>query len=69
MLKRFHFDRCEDASGVSGIGRVAEGCLFSDGKVVLHWESKHSSINIYNSISDLLQIHGHEGRTKIIWDD
>lgn len=69
MLRRFHFERKEDISGVSGIGIVAEGVQFSDGRVALHWESKHPSINIYASIEDLKEIHGHNGATQIIWDD
>lgn len=70
MLRRFHFERAEDASGVSGCGRVAEGCLFTDtGEVVVHWLGKHGSINMYHSIDDVIHIHGHEGRTRIVFDD
>jgi hypothetical protein len=69
MLKRFHFERNMDVSGVSGCGVVATGVLFDDGQIALHWESDHPSINIYRSIDDLLFIHGHEGATKIVWDD
>jgi hypothetical protein len=69
MLKRFHFDRLEDASGVSGTGRVAEGCLFETGEAVVHWLGCHGSINIYHSIEDVVSVHGHEGRTKIVFDD
>lgn len=69
-LRRFHFDRLEDASGVSGCGRVAEGCLFTDtGEAVVHWLGKHGSINFYHSIDDVIQVHGHEGRTQIVFDD
>ena len=70
MLKRFHFERLEDASGVSGTGRVAEGCLFVDtGEVVVHWLGCHGSINIYHSIDDIVFVHGHDGKTKIVYDD
>lgn len=69
-IRRFHFERLEDASGVSGCGIVAEGCLFLDtGKVVINWLGSHNSINIYNSLADVEFIHGHEGRTKIVFDD
>jgi len=69
-LRRFHFDRVEDASGVSGCGRVAEGCLFTDtGEAVIHWLGAHGSINVYHSIDDVILVHGHEGRTKIVFDD
>lgn len=70
MLKRFHFERVEDVSGTSGCGKVAEGCLFEDtGEVVVHWYGTHSSINIYHSIEDVVYIHGHQGKTRIVFDD
>lgn len=69
-LRRFHFERLEDASGVSGTGKVAEGCLFIDtGEVVVHWLGSHGSINIYHSMSDVEYIHGHGGKTKLVFDD
>jgi hypothetical protein len=69
-VRRFHFERLEDASGVSGCGIVAEGCLFIDtGEVVVHWLGAHSSINIYHSLEDVKYVHGHEGRTQIVFDD
>jgi len=68
--RRFHFMRKVDVSGVSGTGDgVAFGVMFSDGQIALHWEGAHSSINIYQSMDDLLFIHGHEGSTRVIWDD
>ena len=69
-LRRFHFERLEDASGVSGCGKVAEGCLFTDtGEAVVHWLGRHGSINLYRSLDDVIYVHGHEGRTKIVFDD
>ncbi len=68
-MRRFHFMRLEDASGVSGCGMVAEGVIFSNGKVALEWLSQHSSTNLYDSIRDVELIHGHEGRTRIVFDD
>lgn len=69
MLRRFHFERLEDASGVSGCGIVAEGVEFSNGHVALTWLSAHPSINLYDNMNDVMLIHGHEGRTKIVFDD
>lgn len=69
MMRKFHFERREDASGVSGCGMVAEGIIFSNGHVALTWLSKHPSINVYDSIEDVEIIHGHEGKTKIVFDD
>jgi len=68
-MRRFHFERLEDASGISGCGKVAEGVIFSNGKVVLEWLSNHASTNLYDSIDDVEYIHGHQGRTKIVFDD
>ena len=69
-LRRFHFERAKDISGVSGCGKVAEGCLFLDtGQVVVHWLGEHGSVNIYNSLEDVEYVHGHEGRTMIVFDD
>lgn len=68
-IRRFHFERLEDASGVSGCGKVAEGVIFSDGRVAVEWLSDHASTNLYNSIADVEFIHGHGGRTRIVYDD
>lgn len=69
-MRRFHFERLEDASGVSGCGNVAEGCIFIDtGEVIVHWLGKRSCINIYHSLEDVEFIHGHQGRTRIVFDD
>lgn len=68
-IRRFHFMRLEDASGVSGCGVVAEGVVFSNGKVALEWFGDHSSTNVYDSLADVEYIHGHGGRTRIVFDD
>ena len=68
-MRRFHFERTEDASGVSGCGRVAEGVIFSNGRVALEWLSNHASTALYDSLADVEYIHGHEGRTKIVFED
>jgi len=69
MMRRFHFLRTEDASGVSGCGIVAEGVVFSDGKVAVEWSGARASTNLYSSLDDVVYIHGHQGRTKIVFDD
>lgn len=68
-IRKFHFMRLEDASGVSGCGKVAEGVVFSNGKVALEWFGEHSSTNVYDSLEDVEYIHGHGGRTKIVFED
>lgn len=68
-MRRFMLVRSEDISGVSGTGDVAEGVAFSTGKVVIAWMRTPISIDIYDSVDDLLAIHGHNGRTRIRWLD
>lgn len=68
-FRRFVLVRSEDVSGVSGTGEVAQGVLFGTGKAVISWTRMPTSIDIYDSVEDLLAIHGHEGRTRIRWLD
>lgn len=67
-MRLFHLVREVDVSGISGTGVVAEGVVFSDGKVALRWKSRLSSIGIFQSVEDLMNIHGHEGSTKLVWE-
>jgi hypothetical protein len=68
-MKRFVLERSEDVSGVSGVGVVAEGVEFTDGTVTLRWTVHLTSTAIYNSIKELRAIHGHDGKTTIVWID
>lgn len=61
--------RMEDVSGTSGTGVVAEGAIFTNTKVILSWLTIHKSMAIYDSLAEMEAIHGHDGRTKIVWDD
>jgi len=64
-MRTFELHRSKDVSGVSGTGKVAEGVVFFDGTTVVRWFSTKPSTNIYNSIEDVLNIHGHEGATRV----
>lgn len=68
-IRRFRLKRNEDESGVSGVGYVAEGVQFSDGTCVLHWNSITPCTAIYRSPIELTHIHGHGGKTEIVWLD
>lgn len=68
-FRRFYLQRDEDVSGYSGTGRVADGIQFNDGTCVLRWNSSTASTVIYNSIKELEYLHGHDGKTKIVWVD
>ena len=68
-IARFVLDRAEDHSGISGTGIVAEGVMFSDGTSVLRWVVGLRSTAVYNSMDDLVAIHGHNGSTQVRWLD
>ena len=61
--------RTEDVSGLSGTGVVAEGCEFTSGYCALTWLSPLGTYTWYPSAKALIEVHGHGGRTKIIWLD
>ena len=76
-MRRFHLERDIDETGVSGVGRVAEGVQFSHGLCALTWLTEQhqinghvwSSIAAYPSIETIELVHGHGGLTRIVWDD
>ena len=64
-MRIFQLIRTEDVSGVSGVGIIADGVEFPE-HVVLHWRN-YGTLGIFDSIEQLLAIHGHDGRTKVEW--
>lgn len=68
-IKPFYLLRHEDANGISGTGVVALGSQFPNGKIVFQWVTYRSSMEIYESMENLVEIHGHEGRTEVIFGD
>lgn len=68
-MKRFYLQRNTDASGVSGVGKVAEGCQFDTGWCALVWLTGKAAMSYYPDIETLDGIHGHQGMTKIVWVD
>ncbi len=68
-MKTFRMVRREDATGISGTGVVAEGVEFANGACVLSWLTQFESLGIYPSLDELLRIHGHEGRTTVVFDE
>lgn len=66
-LTRFVLYRVEDETGVSGEGIVAEGVEFESGQCVISWLTEFSSIAIYPNATEIINIHGHDGRTRIVW--
>ncbi len=68
-MRRFVMRRDEDVSGTSGTGDVAEGVVFSNGTVSLAWVSHLQSCAYYQSLDVLEKIHGHQGKTHIVFVD
>ena len=66
-MRQFVLYRHEDESGVSGTGIVAEGVEFSNGKCAMSWCRRVSSVAMYDSIRELELIHGHSGKSEVIW--
>ena len=65
----FTIHRIEDPSGISGTGVVAEGWESSSGDwCVLLWLSETPSLCVYRDIRDIELIHGHGGKSQIVWD-
>ena len=65
-LTLVHIERNADINGNTGTGIVAEGVIFTSGKVVIQWLHEISSIVTFDCIEDLLAIHGHNGKTVVI---
>lgn len=66
----FFLIRDEDASGVSGTGKVAQGYVMPGaGHLVLWFLRPPHSITIHPSVQAMIQVHGHQGRTRFFWGD
>jgi hypothetical protein len=66
-MRTFTLERSEDVSGVSGIGTVADGVEFDDGVTVIRWRGDDRSTVVWDSVDAAERIHGHDGRTRIVW--
>lgn len=69
-MKMYFLCRKEDVSGTSGTGHIAQVAEFDDGVVVVRWVAEMNaagvaSTTVFNSLGDVLRIHGHEGRTGV----
>lgn len=67
--RRFYLNRTEDISGVSGTGHIADGVLWPDGSVSIRWLGDRPSTVWWSSFADVEHVHGHGGRTTIVWID
>ncbi len=64
----FELHRDTDVSGVSGTGKVAEGVIFSDGEVALHWSGEWPTTTAHpKGIESVRAVHGHNGATRVVF--
>ncbi|MGY0235760.1 hypothetical protein [Longispora urticae] len=71
-MRRFLLRRWQDPSGVSGLGTVADGVAWSDDTVVLRWLGTTTGVRqicVFMSLDDLMRVHGHGGRSEVLWLD
>jgi hypothetical protein len=64
----FTLYRDVDETGISGTGEVAEGARFSDGSAVVRWYGENTSHAVWPRFESVHNIHGHGGKTRIVWD-
>ena len=69
--RRFEFVRDIDVSGTSGTGVPIVGLQFPDGRVAARWvtQKNPNSTELWDSIEDFEQIHGHGGASWVRWLD
>lgn len=71
MSRRFELHRDVDVTGVSGTGVVADGIVFPDDMVVLHWRGGWPTSVVWyeRGLEAVEHVHGHDGHTRIVWID
>ena len=69
QMRRFVLIRVEDLTRISGTGEVAEGTVFSSGLAVIHWLRDPFAMGVYQTLDDVISVHGHEGQTQLHFID
>jgi hypothetical protein len=65
--RHFQLHRDTDVSGVSGLGHVADGVIFSDGHAAIHWLGRWPTTTPHpEGIVSVKGVHGHGGATRIV---
>jgi hypothetical protein len=73
-MRTFEMVREGDETGVSGTGKVLEGCIYSDGTCVVRWVTDNSprSTQIWESLASFIAIHitpHPDNKTKLVFSD
>lgn len=56
-------------TGVSGTGVVVWGIAFPDGRCAYRWNTPTATTSVADCVADVETIHGHDGKTKLLWLD
>ena len=69
-MKYYKLNRKEDITGNSGTGHVAEVVVGGPGTAIVLWSGDTnalgtSSIVVYETLADLVKVHGHGGSTVL----
>lgn len=68
-MKHFYLLRHEDIHGNSGTGIVAEGTIFDSGMCAMTWLSDFPTVTVFDRITTVKRLHGHEGKTEVVIED
>ena len=68
-MRRFLLYRHRDKTGISGTGVVVEGVQFSTGCCAITWIGDKSSMTFHTSLENVIEVHGHDGDTQVVWID
>lgn len=68
-MRRFVLQRDRSETGMEGTGITAEGAVLSDGRALVRWLGANSNMSIWRNLTELLNIHGHKGHTRLRWLD
>ncbi len=67
-MKRFELHRDVDVTGISGEGVVAAGVALPFGLgALMRWRTATWSLVWYPRVEWVELIHGHNGRTRVVW--
>lgn len=66
--KNYWLYRLVDSTGISGRGLVANVAVFPNGRAVVAWcvPGKPNSVSVFDTVEDLMSIHGHGSNTILI---
>lgn len=67
--RRFMLHRKEDIHDFTGPSVVAYGVEWPDGRCSYRWNSTLATTVAADSIRDVEAIHGHDGKTEVVWLD